>query len=86
MYGNAKVAKYFGCFFLISAAGIELKGISVVLGASDSKTRFFFHCAWYFFSIAIRVSLFLVCFWSVSIQQRTRIGPTFSIFKVFAEL
>jgi hypothetical protein len=32
----------------------------VVVGASGWKTPSFCHCAWYFFSIAIRASLFSV--------------------------
>ena len=53
--------KYFGCFSRISAAGTELKGISSVEGASDSKTLLFCHSSWYFFSIAIKTSRLCVC-------------------------
>jgi hypothetical protein len=39
---------------------MEPTGTSVVEGASTSKTLSAFHFAWYFFSMAIRVSLFSV--------------------------
>ena len=37
------------------------RGISVVVGALDWKTPSSCHFDWYFFSIAMRVSLFSVC-------------------------
>ena len=61
MYGYANVPKYLGCSLRSSAAGFLPVGISEMEGALDSKRRASCHFAWYFFSIAIRVSRFSVC-------------------------
>jgi hypothetical protein len=63
------VAKNLGYLARISAAGVE-KGISEVVGASCSKTWSLLHASWYFFSLAINLSLLSV----------------FSSFMVFSEL
>lgn len=54
------VPKNFGYFSRSSADDRVLGGTSDRDGASTSNTFFSFHCAWYFFSMAIRVSLFSV--------------------------
>jgi hypothetical protein len=55
------VPKNLGCCFRTSAAEMLCRGISVVVGALDWKTPSSCHFDWYFFSIAMRVSLFSVC-------------------------
>jgi hypothetical protein len=86
MYGYAKVPKYFGCLSLSSSAVVEPYGTSVSVGASTSNILSAFHFAWYFFSMATKVSRFVV--WGLVSTQPQEDCPeqTFSSFKVFLEL
>lgn len=71
--------KNFGCCSRSSAAEMEWRGTSSIVGAFGWKTASSCHCCWYFFSMAIRVSRFSVCGGLESICEERRMFTAYTL-------